>query len=74
MWHHMRQSMDCHARIWLVAIGFSLLYSTIFARTWRVYAYIIFHYFKILRTSVHLPGQDKENFYELAILTILKQS
>ena len=27
----------CHARIWLVSIGFSLLYGTIFAKTWRVY-------------------------------------
>ena len=32
----------CHARIWLVAIGFSLLYGTIFAKTWRVY-YIFNH-------------------------------
>ena len=32
----------CHARIWLVAIGFSLLYGTIFAKTWRVY-YIFSH-------------------------------
>lgn len=27
----------CHARIWLVTIGFSLLYGTIFAKTWRIY-------------------------------------
>ena len=27
----------CQTRIWLVAIGFSLLYGTIFAKTWRVY-------------------------------------
>ena len=32
----------CHARIWLAAIGFSLLYGTIFAKTWRVY-YIFNH-------------------------------
>ena len=32
----------CHARIWLVAIGFSLLYGTIFAKTWRIY-YIFNH-------------------------------
>ena len=32
----------CHARIWLVAIGFSLLYGTIFAKTWRIY-YIFSH-------------------------------
>ena len=32
----------CHARIWLVSIGFSLLYGTIFAKTWRVY--YIFNY------------------------------
>ena len=32
----------CHVRIWLVAIGFSLLYGTIFAKTWRVY-YIFNH-------------------------------
>ena len=32
----------CCTRIWLVAIGFSLLYGTIFAKTWRVY-YIFNH-------------------------------
>ena len=32
----------CHARIWVVAIGFSLLYGTIFAKTWRIY-YIFNH-------------------------------
>ena len=32
----------CHARIWLVSIGFSLLYGTIFAKTWRIY-YIFNH-------------------------------
>ena len=32
----------CHARIWLVAIGFSLLFGTIFAKTWRIY--YIFNY------------------------------
>ena len=32
----------CQARIWLVSIGFSLLYGTIFAKTLRVY--YIFNY------------------------------
>ena len=32
----------CQTRIWLVAIGFSLLYGTIFAKTWRIY--YIFNY------------------------------
>ena len=32
----------CHARIWLATIGFSLLYGTIFAKTWRIY-YIFSH-------------------------------
>jgi len=32
----------CHTRIWLVTIGFSLLYGTIFAKTWRIY-YIFSH-------------------------------
>ena len=32
----------CNARIWLIAIGFSLLYGTIFAKTWRIY-YIFSH-------------------------------
>ena len=32
----------CHARIWLAAAGFSLLYGTIFAKTWRVF-YIFNH-------------------------------
>ena len=32
----------CHARIWLGTIGFSLLYGTIFAKTWRIY-YIFNH-------------------------------
>ena len=27
----------CHARIWLVSIGFSLFYGAIFAKTWRIY-------------------------------------
>ena len=34
----------CHARIWLVAIGFSLLFGTIFAKAWRIY--YIFNYVK----------------------------
>ena len=34
----------CHTRIWLVSIGFSLLYGTIFAKTWRVH--YIFNYAK----------------------------
>ena len=32
----------CHARIWLVAIGFNLLFGTIFAKVWRIY--YIFNY------------------------------
>ena len=32
----------CHARVWLAIIGFSLLYGTIFAKTWRIY-YIFSH-------------------------------
>ena len=39
---HLTADRLCHARIWLVAIGFSLLYGTIFAKTWRVY-YIFNH-------------------------------
>jgi len=27
----------CQTRIWLVSIGFSLLYGTILAKTWKVY-------------------------------------
>ena len=27
----------CHTRIWLLSIGFSLLYGTIFAKTWKIY-------------------------------------
>jgi len=27
----------CQTRIWMVVIGFSLLYGTIFAKTWRIY-------------------------------------
>jgi len=34
----------CHTRVWLVSKGFSLLYGTIFAKTWRVY--YIFNYTK----------------------------
>ena len=34
----------CHARIWLVSIGFSLLYGAIFAKTWRIYC--IFNFSK----------------------------
>ena len=34
----------CQARIWLVSIAFSLLYGTIFAKTWRVY--YIFNYIR----------------------------
>ena len=32
----------CPTRIWLVSIGFSLLYGTIIAKTWRIY-YIFSH-------------------------------
>ena len=32
----------CHANIWLVSIGFSLLFGTILAKTWRVH-YIFNH-------------------------------
>ena len=32
----------CHVRIWLVSIGFSLLYGTMIAKTWRIY-YIFSH-------------------------------
>ena len=34
----------CHARIWLVSIGFSLFYGAIFAKTWRIYC--IFNFSK----------------------------
>ena len=34
----------CHAKIWLVSIGFNLLFGTILAKTWRVY--YIFSYAK----------------------------
>lgn len=34
----------CQTRIWLVSIGFSLLYGTIFAKTWKTY--YIFKYAK----------------------------
>ena len=34
----------CHARIWLVSIGFSLLYGTILAKAWKTY--YIFKYTK----------------------------
>ena len=40
----------CQARIWLVSIGFSLLYGTIFAKTWRVY--YIFNHVKANAKSV----------------------
>ena len=39
---HSRVDGLCHARIWLVSIGFSLLFGTIFAKTWRIY-YIFNH-------------------------------
>jgi len=46
----------CHARIWLVAIGFSMLYGTIFAKTWRVY-YIFNHLKPNLKfVSIHTAG------------------
>ncbi|XP_065899591.1 gamma-aminobutyric acid type B receptor subunit 2-like [Dysidea avara] len=34
----------CQTKVWLVAIGFSLLFGTIFAKTWRIY--FIFNYIK----------------------------
>ena len=34
----------CQTRIWFVAIGFSLLFGTIFAKTWRIY--FIFNHLK----------------------------
>ena len=33
----------CQTKVWLVAIGFSLLFGTIFAKTWRIY-YIFNHF------------------------------
>ena len=27
----------CHGRVWLCVIGFSLLYGTMFAKTWKIY-------------------------------------
>jgi len=32
----------CQTRVWLVVVGFSLLFGTIFAKTWRIY-YIFRH-------------------------------
>ena len=32
----------CQTRVWLVVFGFSLLFGTIFAKTWRIY-YIFSH-------------------------------
>ena len=34
----------CQSRIWVISIGFSLLYGTILAKTWKVY--YIFNYTK----------------------------
>ena len=36
----------CQTRIWLVAIGFSLLFGTIFAKAWRIY-----YIFKLARRT-----------------------
>ena len=41
----------CQTRIWLVAIGFSLLFGTIFAKTWRVY-YIFNHFNGLVSTII----------------------
>ena len=42
----------CHARIWLISIGFSLLYGTIFAKTWKTY--YIFKYTKAESKTVSI--------------------
>ena len=44
----------CHTRIWLTSIGFSLLYGTILAKTWRVY--YIFSYTKPNSKLVSMPN------------------
>jgi len=40
----------CQTRIWMVAVGFSLLFGTIFAKTWRIY--FIFNHTKPNTTMV----------------------
>ena len=41
----------CQIKIWLVAIGFSLLFGTIFAKTWRIY-YIFNHFNAMVHTHI----------------------
>jgi len=41
----------CQTKVWFVAIGFSLFFGTIFAKTWRIY--FIFNYIK---TKAKLVG------------------
>ncbi|XP_065899532.1 gamma-aminobutyric acid type B receptor subunit 2-like [Dysidea avara] len=53
----------CQTRIWLVAIGFSLLYGTIFAKTWRIY--YIFNY------STPRSKLSMKDIYLFAIVGVL---
>ncbi|XP_065899540.1 gamma-aminobutyric acid type B receptor subunit 2-like isoform X3 [Dysidea avara] len=43
----------CQTKIWLVAIGFSLLFGTIFAKTWRIY-YIFNHFNAVEMKDIYL--------------------
>ena len=58
----------CHARIWLASIGFSLLYGTVLAKTWRVY--YIFSYTKPNSKLVSSLLASHTNLLILPILTI----
>ena len=57
----------CHAKIWLVSIGFSLLFGTIFAKTWRVH--YIFNYAKA--NSKFVSSYKYDNFLLSSCITIL---
>ncbi|XP_065899536.1 gamma-aminobutyric acid type B receptor subunit 2-like [Dysidea avara] len=50
----------CQTKIWLVAIGFSLLFGTIFAKTWRIY--YIFN---------HFNAMEMKDIYLFAIVGVL---
>ncbi|XP_065899508.1 gamma-aminobutyric acid type B receptor subunit 2-like isoform X2 [Dysidea avara] len=53
----------CQTRIWLAAIGFSLMFGTIFAKTWRIY-----YIFNLARPNSKFEVKD---IYLFAIVGIL---
>ncbi|XP_065899522.1 gamma-aminobutyric acid type B receptor subunit 2-like isoform X2 [Dysidea avara] len=56
----------CQTRVWLVAIGFSLLFGSIFAKTWRIY-----YIFYLARPNSKFAVKDMHLFGVVAVLVLI---